>query len=1338
MAILNLLQLIESDSQETFTSKCNFNFDQILNMGGGPPGLQGFQGIQGVPGGQGLQGFKGDQGTPGSKWYVQNTDPISFGTIIPTPAEGDFWFDTSTLNVYEFVGSPPAWVIVSSLLVSGIFKNSTSDPDRIVFSTPTPLKSLVLSPIDYGAGAPQSGPYKLKLIGSPGGPVMNFGVVESGAESAAAKQAYILLNTVTVGSEYSWELVNPTGDISFSAFGTSLDIIKQISGTSRYEFNSNDFKIQLNATERLMSFFSSPAGLTWHVGGHNALTDTSVRMLSVHDTGAVAIGDAFNNAVTGDTPFEYKFDQLHAQLGINDGDTNKWARWRSKVTNTNYDQISMRSVRSFYEASIIDPWRSSEVRIEHKMDTDFNHFIAFGGGATAPTTTQGLSTFDNIARPALRMGYVGAGATNNDGYYFAADNGPAVAGPAIGLPRIFIGSPTFIKTKTGNLFGAVNAAKLNIEGYNAGATASGLNSHTAIHLNQGIGAGDGGVVGITAGHYQDADSTYAGIYFTGRTNQKATSITLAPGDIQTAGARPAFTVFPFGESYFWSRSNGNAFLAVKAGGTWVPGSSTFYPNDMFELRAYDGTALKSIVALAETNNAGLGDGFFGIGDGFAEPRTNFLITGQWYKGIIGSNTVHNGIARPDMVPFQAVNANLTSGGPVVNAKPVTKFQAVGAYTFGTRREINSYATEVGLHSFTVGQYQQATALRSVVIGGFGHINQGADAVVIGYNGTIGTIVQAPNTITLATTTSLSKNRFHRWDKAYTIVGSPSTSNLLSLSYAGAVGPNGIDIEQTVVMPEPTTMTGLVTGAPATRGIPINVYNTNNNPLIIGPVYTFTTSFQVNGRGNVSIGDNPYEVPAGINGASVDATSNIYAGDRFTTGSYAGWDSIPVSVWWGGLGGAETFSSAAISIRSSTGAIVFEPRAVATVRDNAVYPRISLGNKTVNAAAETLAMLGITGGILHNKTTGVLAGHNRAAGISLIGGELFAPGITNIGSTFEFWGGDVWVAGGRSRYNNGASDGYHGNVVIGMDPQNQPSVPLAFNVPSQRRGYIGVGQYPDYKGGVLQIRTTRPNDTVLDFHVSGNANHQYAITINSENTFNSGSIYNLQIGMTDAGYTSGLSGGGTYPGLWKFRSGGLAMPMVFNFTGTNKMIIFPSGSVYSAGGFSTSAGIDYAEYFESAGESIPVGSTVVMDEDGKIRKATEGDDQSDVFGVVRPRDSSAFVAGNDGEAWAGKYLYDEYGAPIMEDYFQAYEDPNGKRIEQAFTYEPKGYKYAKAQRPKQNPNYDPNRAFVSRADRQEWHIIGMVGQVGINNGEPVNKNWRRMRMVSERVTMWLIR
>jgi len=97
-----------------------------------------------------------------------------------------------------------------------------------------------------------------------------------------------------------------------------------------------------------------------------------------------------------------------------------------------------------------------------------------------------------------------------------------------------------------------------------------------------------------------------------------------------------------------------------------------------------------------------------------------------------------------------------------------------------------------------------------------------------------------------------------------------------------------------------------------------------------------------------------------------------------------------------------------------------------------------------------------------------------------------------------------------------------------------------------------------------------------------------------------------------------------------------------------------------------------------------------------------------MGVVRPWDTGGFV-GNAGMNWNGKLLRDDYGNP------QRNEDGT--------------YKF--------NPDYEQEREFVKREKRDEWNLIGLLGQVPITKGQPVASGWIKMQAVSGSVDMYYI-
>lgn len=173
----------------------------------------------------------------------------------------------------------------------------------------------------------------------------------------------------------------------------------------------------------------------------------------------------------------------------------------------------------------------------------------------------------------------------------------------------------------------------------------------------------------------------------------------------------------------------------------------------------------------------------------------------------------------------------------------------------------------------------------------------------------------------------------------------------------------------------------------------------------------------------------------------------------------------------------------------------------------------------------------------------------------------------------------------------------------------------------------------------------------------------------------------------------------------------------------------NGAVYADNAYS-SAGADYAEYFESTdGTEIPTGSTVVL-VDGKIRRATNTDPLTSIIGVVRPKNSSDVAAiGNVYEDyWSGKFEKDEFGATIMEEFTCYNWSADGKIVSYHSDRVPIGVvvpedkQVVVSQRQKWAAGYDPDRYYISRSQRDEWHVIGLLGQIPVRTGEFVNSNW----------------
>ncbi|MEC3631528.1 peptidase G2 autoproteolytic cleavage domain-containing protein [Bacillus velezensis] len=120
--------------------------------------------------------------------------------------------------------------------------------------------------------------------------------------------------------------------------------------------------------------------------------------------------------------------------------------------------------------------------------------------------------------------------------------------------------------------------------------------------------------------------------------------------------------------------------------------------------------------------------------------------------------------------------------------------------------------------------------------------------------------------------------------------------------------------------------------------------------------------------------------------------------------------------------------------------------------------------------------------------------------------------------------------------------------------------------------------------------------------------------------------------------------------------------------------------------------DFAEYFESADGKKIDSSYLVALEGGKIRKAEKGDK---ILGVVS--ETAGVVLGGAAFYWNEQYERNEFGGLVYETVFRGGEEI---RI------------------PKLNPDYDPSLEYVPRDSRDEWHVIGLIGQVFVRIDETV--------------------
>jgi len=203
---------------------------------------------------------------------------------------------------------------------------------------------------------------------------------------------------------------------------------------------------------------------------------------------------------------------------------------------------------------------------------------------------------------------------------------------------------------------------------------------------------------------------------------------------------------------------------------------------------------------------------------------------------------------------------------------------------------------------------------------------------------------------------------------------------------------------------------------------------------------------------------------------------------------------------------------------------------------------------------------------------------------------------------------------------------------------------------------------------------------------------------------------------------------------------------------DEFIVTGVGNVFADGTY-TADGADYAEFFETNdGNGIDVGKTVVLDGD-KVRASTSSDDASTILGVVRPKVdgiNSMMIGNTAWNRWTNKYLHDDYGRFIMEDYsvtewvVKTYED--GRQQTESYETDkipsdvtvPDNAVVKTQQRKKFNPDFDKDKEYKPRSERDEWVIIGMLGQIQVTKGQKTGDRWIKMRDISDTVEEWLVR
>ena len=135
-----------------------------------------------------------------------------------------------------------------------------------------------------------------------------------------------------------------------------------------------------------------------------------------------------------------------------------------------------------------------------------------------------------------------------------------------------------------------------------------------------------------------------------------------------------------------------------------------------------------------------------------------------------------------------------------------------------------------------------------------------------------------------------------------------------------------------------------------------------------------------------------------------------------------------------------------------------------------------------------------------------------------------------------------------------------------------------------------------------------------------------------------------------------------------------------------------------------------------------------------------------------KDGSAII-GNSPLNWTGRFLTDDYGTVQYESYTiyeweEQFGGVDGKSETKFIEYEstkvpqdvvvPDNKISVEGTRRIVSDDYDHTKEYVSRELRDEWNIIGLLGQIPITKGQPVADSWIKMKDVSDTVEMWFVK
>ena len=188
-----------------------------------------------------------------------------------------------------------------------------------------------------------------------------------------------------------------------------------------------------------------------------------------------------------------------------------------------------------------------------------------------------------------------------------------------------------------------------------------------------------------------------------------------------------------------------------------------------------------------------------------------------------------------------------------------------------------------------------------------------------------------------------------------------------------------------------------------------------------------------------------------------------------------------------------------------------------------------------------------------------------------------------------------------------------------------------------------------------------------------------------------------------------------------------------------------------------SGADYSEYFEwndgNSSDVDRVGLSVKLS-GNKIVASAGSDDAADIIGVVSGSPVIVGDADGTGTRWTQKYLKDDYGRYLYEEYTVTIWRDEANKTDHSYATDriPSGITApddatvttteedgsTKLLRRKLNPDYNSSLTYVARADRKEWDTVGLVGKLRMKKGQKTGTNWIKLRDISDTVEEWLVR